>query len=117
MLKNWLIAIGYFWTIFLILALLQTILNYFNILSQNTLSIFKLLIPIISITISSYKLGKNSKEKGYLEGIKIGLTIISSFIIFVILLDKISIKSLLYYTILLLTSIISSMLGINRKKV
>ena len=72
---------------------------------------------MLSIFIASYKLGTKSKQKGYLEGIKIGLIIIGLLIIIVLLLDKLNIKSLLYYLILLLTSILSSMIGINIKKI
>ncbi len=117
MFKNWILSLSYFFGIFFILTFLTTILNYFNLINNNVIKILKLIIPIISIFIASYKLGNNSKQKGYLEGIKIGITIISIFIIAIILLDKISIKSLLYYIILLLTSILSSTLGINRKKI
>ena len=38
-------------------------------------------------------------------------------IILVLLFDKLSIKSIIYYVILILTSIFSSMLGINYKKI
>ena len=117
MLKNYLISLGYFFTILLISTLIQTILYYFNILNTNIISIIKLLIPIISISIASYKLGTKSKQKGYLEGIKIGITIIGIFTIITLLTDKLSIKSLIYYLILIISSILSSMIGINKKKI
>lgn len=74
------------------------------------------MIPILAMFTSGYKIGKSSEKKGYLEGIKIGGIIILNFLVLVLLLDKFSLKSLLYYLILLLTSILSSMIGINRKK-
>ena len=117
MLKNWLISIGYFFGMFLVATFIITILNYFNLLSSNIITIIKLLIPIIAIFIVGFKLGTNSKQKGYLEGLKIGLTIISIFILLVLLLDTVTIKSFLYYLILLLTSILRSMIGINKKKI
>ena len=117
MLKNYLISLGYFFTILLISTLIQTILNYFNLLNTNIISIIKLLIPILSIFIASYKLGTKSKQKGYLEGIKIGIIIIVIFITITLLTDKLSIKSLLYYLILMIASILSSMIGINKKKI
>ena len=117
MLKNYLTSIIYFFTIFLTSTLILTIINYFNILNHTIISILKLIIPIISLSISSYILGTNSKQKGYLEGIKLGLIIITIFIITILLFDKLEIKSLLYYLILILISILSSMLGINKKKI
>lgn len=116
MYKNYLISIGYFFIILLTSTLIITTLNYFNLLPSKIVSIIKLLIPIISITIASYNIGIKSKQKGYLEGIKIGIIIITIFIIITLITDKIQIKTIIYYLIVLLTSILSSMLGINRKK-
>ena len=113
---NLLKSIGYFFLIILISTFLLTLINYFNLLKPNIISILKLIIPILAIFISSYKLGKQSEKKGYIEGIKIGSIIISIFFILVLLLDKFELKSLLYYLILLITSVLSSMIGINRKK-
>ena len=117
MFKNYLTSLGYFFAILIISTLILTIFNYFNIINQKIITILKLLIPIIAIFIASFKLGTHSKQKGYLEGLKIGIIIILTFTIIVLLLDKISIKSLLYYTILVLTAMLSSMIGINRKKI
>ena len=75
-----------------------------------------MIVCFISIFIAGYHMGCRSKQKGYLEGIKIGLTIIGIFNILILLFDKVSIKSLLYDFILLLTAILGSMIGINRKK-
>ena len=97
-------------------TLVITIFNYFNILSSNIISIMRLILPVIAIFISSYKLGKVSDKKGYLEGLKFGGIVILIFTILVILLDKLELRSLIYYLILLLTSVMSSMIGINRKK-
>ena len=62
-------------------AIIMTILNYFNILMGNVLKITELLIPIISIFIGSYILGKSSNNKGYIEGLKYGMAWIILFLI------------------------------------
>lgn len=105
-----------FFIIILGSSIILTLLNYFNLISPKVLSILKLLTTLIAIFISSYKLGKQSEKKGYIEGIKFGTIIISIFLLLILLFDKFSIKSLIYYLIILLTSILSSMLGINHKK-
>ena len=97
-------------------TLVITILNYFNMLSNSIISIIKLILPILGMFISSYRLGKTSEKKGYLEGLKFGGIVILIFSLLVILLDKFELKSLIYYLILILTSIMSSTVGINRKK-
>ena len=116
MFKKILNCLGLFFIIILGSTLIITILNYFNIMNNKTISTIKFVIPMLSIIISSYRLGKFSEKQGYLEGLKLGGIIIFIFIILVILLDKLEIRSMIYYGIMLLTSIISSMIGINRKK-
>ena len=116
MFKYWLISIGYFFGVFFMMTFLMTIFNYFNIISSEFVSVLKFIIPIISIAISGYIMGSHSKEKGYLSGIEIGVSIILVFLLFVVLFDKVTIKSLIYYVILILVSILSSMIGINIKK-
>lgn len=116
MFKKILNSILTFFIIILVGTLIITLINYFSLLPSNIISILKLILPITSIFISSYKLGKQSEKKGYIEGLKLGIIIILIFIILILFLDKLTIKSLLYYLILLLTSTLSSMIGINRKK-
>lgn len=116
MLKKMLNCLGLFFIIMLVSTLIVTILNYFSVFSNKIISIMKFILPMLSMIISSYRLGKFSDKKGYLEGLKFGGIIILIFMILVILLDKLEIKSIIYYGILLLTSILSSMIGINRKK-
>lgn len=116
MFKKMLTLIGLFWLIILSGTFILTLLNYFNLIPNKILSILKLLLPLISIFIISYKLGKQSKKNGYLEGLKIGFIIVILFIILVLLLDKFMLKSCVYYLILILSSIMGSMVGINKRK-
>ena len=91
-----------------------TIFNYFEII--NNTNILKLIITLISIFINSFFLGKNSKSKGYIEGLKFGII----FIIFItllnlILVNEFSLKIIIYYILILITSMIGSTIGINKK--
>ena len=93
------------------------IFNYFELLNNNIIDTLKLLIVLISVFINSYIIGKNSKNKGYLEGLKFG----SIFIIFILLynllfINQFTFKILIYYLLILVTSIVASTIGINRKK-
>ena len=116
MLKNILKSLLIFFITILVGTLIITLLNYFSLFSPNIISILKLILPITAIFITSYRLGKKSEKKGYIEGLKLGFIVIAILFIIVLLLDKFNVKSLLYYLILLLTSVLSSMIGINRKK-
>ncbi len=107
-----------FTMISILLSLLAiTLLYYFNIIGQNTNKALKIITIIINIFISSFILGKNALKKGYLEGIKLSLIIIPLFIIIALITSsKLEIKAILYYIIITITSVLGSMIGINKKK-
>lgn len=110
-LKSMLYSIG---TI-LIGAIIITILNYFNILTGTLLKIISLLIPIIGIFVGSYKIGKMSNKKGYIEGLKYGTIWSLLLLILNLILKSFTVSSLLYLVILILISMFAGVLGINRK--
>lgn len=102
---------------FLLFSILIGTLNYFNILGNNSVKIFELIATILSMVIGGVYLGKNSNQKGFLEGLKIGgATIIILFIFGYLAFDKgFSIRLLLFYTIVLFSSVLGSIFGINKK--
>lgn len=103
---------------FLVLTLLMTLFSYFNILKDGGVAICKIIIPILSLFIGGFLLGKKVSKKGWLEGIKIGLLCLIFMIIFNYLAYSFTfdVKNLLYYSILMISSIFGSMIGINFKK-
>ena len=102
----------------LVLTFITTILSYFNILNDKVTSIIKIIIPIISMLIGGFYIGKRSNKKGFLEGLKLGAIFSSILVIFnyLALDNSFKFKYLLFYLILIITSILGSMIGINRKK-
>lgn len=102
----------------IIFMFILTILNYFDIISYNSLNIIKYILFFISIFISSFILGKNSNALGWLEGFKYGLIIIVILLLFnyLIFMTPFNMKVIIYYLVILATSTIASMLGINLKK-
>lgn len=102
--------------IFISSSIIITIFNYFNIINGIFLKIIFLLIPIISIFIGSYKLGKLSNQKGFIEGIKYGIIWILIFMIINLIIKNFTPLSIIYFIILIFLSILGSILGINRKK-
>lgn len=114
MIKNYLKSYTYLFSLILIFTIILTLINYFIVFPNK---IIKLLIPIISILISSIILGKNTKTKAYLEGIKFSLIyIIISIIISIIFKNTFSFKLILSYILILLSGVIGSMIGINLNK-
>lgn len=102
----------------LILTIIVAILSFFNILKGNITTILKIFIPIVSFFIGGLMIGKNSNQKGWLEGIKEGLIVVVLMIIFSFLAfqNGFEIKNIIYYIILITSSTLGSMIGINFKK-
>lgn len=116
MIKNLFTSILYFIIFIITATFILTLFNYFNIFNTNTIKVIKFLIPLLGIIVNSYQLGKKSIKKGYLEGLKFGSSIILIFMLITLITKSFNTKVFIYYTIILLTSTLSSMIGINKKK-
>ena len=99
----------------LILSFLGSLFYDLNWLGPKFYNTLKLIIPLLSIFIGGLYLGKNSKENGWLEGLKLGgamiiFLFISSYLAFDI---GLSLKGIIYYLIILMTAMFGSMMGIR----
>jgi putative membrane protein (TIGR04086 family) len=103
-------------TIFVILSLIITLLNYFNIINYNLLAICKIIIPMLSLAIGGFIIGKNSLKNGWLEGLKFSLIIILIITIIIICIGEFTFKKLIYFILLIGSGILGSMIGINKQK-
>lgn len=117
-LKNILTCFGIVIASIMILSFIMTIFSFFNILNDSVTSIFKILIPIISLLMSGIVMGRNSTKKGWLEGLKLGLLVSLLIMLFNMLglRNSFKISNLLFYTILTFSSIVGSMIGISMKR-
>lgn len=117
-LKNIGKSLLYIISIIIISTFLITILNYFNIIGTKTMAILKILIILISMFVGGYLIGKSSKQKGWLEGIKLSGIVIVILVLFKYLglQDKFSLNHLIYYLILIISCTLGSMVGISKKK-
>ncbi len=108
--------IGIF-TLFIIgIALITSLINLTN-LNTNLINKLSIILTAISFFIVSAKASNNLNEKGYILGIKLGLL----FVILLILLNLIISKSpfnidrIIYYIILIASSILGGSFGKNFK--
>ena len=104
----------------LIEVLLAFVMGLFNLLGMNT-SLSKIIILLTNIIIFfsyGYISGKKTSKKGYKDGLIQGLILISIlFLISLILFYKdLSLGTIFYYLILLITSVISGIIGKNKKE-
>lgn len=96
--------------------LLITTLYHFNLISSNIYQALKFVLLLANILISGIILGKKTTSKGYLEGIKLGLFLIILFTLLTLLTgESLKLRILLYDMIILITSILGGMIGINKK--
>ncbi len=98
--------------------LIISLLNLINLLNNSVSSILIMLNTIFLYLYLGIYFGKKTIKKGFLTGIKVGLIGIGlMFIISILFFQiKINISMILYYLILLTSSIIGAMIGINKKE-
>ena len=114
MVKNYLKSYAYLFGLIIIMTFILSLFNYFFMFSTK---VIKILIPIISMFISSFILGKKTKAKAYLEGIKFSsIYILIAIILSIITKNPFNIKLILSYMLILLSGVVGSMIGINLNK-
>lgn len=91
-------------------------LTIFNLFKLKTNRIMIIIIGAILMFIIGLILGRKSESKGYLNGLL--LSVISLLILVLVSLIfrfPLNINTLIYYIILVLTTVVGAMLGINKK--
>lgn len=108
-------CLGYIFIPVIVIGMIITILYYFDIIGNNLFKYLTMGVFICSLFLGNTYLGKKSKEKGWLEGLKIGIGIAIFFFIFDFLAfdNGVDIKSVIYYIIIILTSMMGAMFGIR----
>ena len=101
--------------LFFTFSLIITIIGYFNLISDNVLTIIKFIFSIVCFGFAGFLMGMNSLKRGWLEGLYISLFLSFIMLIITILLCKFKIDYLLYILVLIISGIFGSMLGINKK--
>lgn len=101
----------------IILGLLLNTLYYFDIISNNIYNIMKMIIVLATLFINALILGKNTDKYGILEGLKLGAIFILIMIIIKIITNStFDIRTFIYSIIIILTTSIGSIIGINKEK-
>ncbi len=105
-----------FYIALIIFLFITTILNYLNVISYKTLSLLSFIFMISLFLYTGFYIAKNNDKRGYINGLIIGVLNIILILLLSLLLGgnpKISIG--IYLLILLLSSTIGGMFGINFK--
>lgn len=97
-------------------TIIFTIFNYFGIINSSIFKVLSIILVLASTFVSAYLLGTKSKNKGYLEGLKLGGLFVGILLLFNLILGTFKVPVLLYYLIILLAAVLGSMIGINLKR-
>lgn len=101
----------------IIIALFQTIINLILPINNSINQLFSLFFLTIYIFVENIKKGKKIERKAYIEGLKTGLMYI--LVLYLLGLPfglfKLPVKRLLYFLTIIVISITSSIIGINKK--
>jgi len=117
-LKNVGISFIYIICFLLGLTFISTLFNYINLFGNTFINVLKVIIPIISLFVGGFVIGKRTGKKGWLEGLKLSLIFLAFLTIFnyLALDSSISLKTVIYYIILVIAATFGSMIGVNKFK-
>ncbi len=101
----------------LVLSLILTIINSIFYLNNNINSIISLISILSYSLIIGIKRGLKIEEKAYKEGLKIGIIFVTILYILNCLTLNFSLhlKKIVYFLIIIITTILGSIIGINKK--
>ena len=98
------------------LIIIPAFLTIFNLFKLNTSRIAIIIIGALLMLIVGFITGKNSNSKGYLKGLLISVISITILLILSLLFRfQLNINSLIYYVVLVISTTLGSMIGINKK--
>ena len=98
------------------IVIIPIFLTLFNIFKINTNKIIIIIFGSILMFIIGLTLGKKVEKNGYLNGILLSvISIIILLMISLIFRYKLNINTLIYYVILIISTVFGSMIGINKK--
>lgn len=101
----------------IIFGLILNTFYYFDIINNNVYNIMKLVIVLGALFINAFFLGKNSSKYGLVEGLKLGgIFLIIMFIIKLLMNSSFDIRTIIYSFIILLTTSVGAVIGINRNE-
>lgn len=99
------------------IIIIPFLLTLFNLMKLETNKIIIIILGAILMFIIGIITGKNTNSKGYLKGLLVSVVCIFILVILSLIFKfSLNINSLIYYIILVISTIFGSMLGINKKK-
>lgn len=116
-LKKYLKPVVLFLGTFVFYLLLLLLLNYTGVIKLGSIvKINFVVISVITLLLGVIE-GKKTSKKGYLEGLKLGGIVVAIlFLLNLLFYRTFNVYILLYYLVIVVSSTIGSMIGINLKR-
>ena len=97
--------------------LLPIVISIFNLFGLSLNKIILIILSSVIMLVSGFMIGKRSLKKGFISGGILGII----FILFLIIMGlffkvNFNLERFIYYVILILSSMLGSIIGINKKK-
>ncbi len=109
--------VGWYLTYLFLYVVILMLLNYTKLFTYSKLVKLNYIFVAIILLIFGISTGRTCEEKGYIEGIKVGSIIVSILLLLnIIFLRVFSIKTVLYYLLIIFSFTIGCIMGINIKK-
>ena len=110
-------TIGKFLAFLILLSGILAFFHTFNILYSKSTDAIIMIGMILTLFFIGFAYGKKAEKKGYIEGLKIGGCLIFLMVIINLIFYQtgFSFERILYYSVLILSSTLGSMIGINKK--
>ena len=106
-LKNVGMSFIYIIGLLVVLTFFITLLNYFNIIGSSLTAILEIIIFVLALFVGGMIIGRRSNKKGWLE--------VLLLFNYLALDHSFQIKDLIFYLILIISTMFGSMVGINKK--
>lgn len=94
-----------------------TIFSIINLIGSKFVSLLELITIILCLFINSFILGKKTSNKGFLEGLKLGIIFSLTYLLISLFIFKtnVEIKNIIFYILLIIIPMFGSMIGINKR--
>ena len=114
--KKYIKPMIYFYTILFLCLIIITPFNYFNIISYKSVSLISFIVAILLFMMIGFMVALKSDKKGYINGLVIGVFNIILFVFLsLILVAHPKLNILIFFLIMIISSTIGGMFGINYK--
>lgn len=114
--KKYIKPIIYYYTLLFLYLVIITVFNYFDILSYKAISIISFITIILLFMMTGFMSALKTYKKGYIIGLIIGGFNVLIFLLLIFILgEQFKLNILIYFSILLLSSTVGGMFGINYK--